>query len=420
VADNFEVGGSGTQTINSECWWGTYGTACGAEPPATGDHFQVTYYANTGGLPGAVMAGPYVQGTTLTVNRRNICDSGSLSSSEYTSTHAPFTVNAGDCYFIEIINALSGTATWFWSHSDAVVDGISVADTLSDGYTADEQGMGMAGDRAFCITTNLDFSLSTCTPFPPPPPPCPNDPANGQPRDAADNVGGYSSSPGSVGGNATGINQQLADSFSLSTGGAITNVCFWGFWQNFANAQVAGPTDQGVDITYYNTNLGHPGTQIASFRVGRDAGVVLHQNAENYNVTHPAVNVQPNTCYWISVSYQANSGNPARAFRWLWGTTTAGSVGDNFIQFRNPNTTPPGAWAQAQFGAPNTLFSNMSYVLNIGPAVMPNCNPTTGACCVNNVCSQMTQTACAAAGGFFSGVGVACNANSCPGRDPRG
>jgi hypothetical protein len=227
VCDHFHP--TVTGSITSVCWWGTYGAppaggACGDMPTNPDvDNFVITYYGRTPqGLPdtGNIIGGPFVQDSgELTVSRTGLCDSGGLTSAAFSATHAPVSVSAGTCYFIEIRNITDGVQTWFWSRTSPPIDGACFVDTTSDGYSLTEL---TNGDRAFCVGINIDpFGQGSAVCLPPANPPPENDecdtamPISGVGNTAFDNssattgVEGQTNAACSYAGGAIGIERDI-------------------------------------------------------------------------------------------------------------------------------------------------------------------------------------------------------------------
>ncbi|MBI4717908.1 MAG: hypothetical protein HY763_08910, partial [Planctomycetes bacterium] len=161
AAENFVV--AANDSITELCWWGSY-----QNDVPTPDTFLVTYYAGAGGFPGSVIGGPFSQaGSTLSVTGPvDIAAGGDFPVFEYTATHAPVPVSAGNCYWVEISNATDGTQSWFWHYgfggdSSARVDG-----NPFNGYEASDI---VGNDLAFCLDVPLDDAI-LCPP--PPHPAC--------------------------------------------------------------------------------------------------------------------------------------------------------------------------------------------------------------------------------------------------------
>jgi hypothetical protein len=176
-ADNFVLASGGT--VTSLCWRGAYfsGTDCGPGP----DNYTVTYYADAGGLPGAMIAQFRQADGTLTVSppvpTGNII-AGIATEYEGVGTHAPITLSPGVCYWVEIINpGPISPCLWFWTWS---ADG--------DLYAVEDAGPGVYDpadvsniDRSFC----LDQAIGGAPPCPQLPAPTPPEGDRGDLRRAA-------------------------------------------------------------------------------------------------------------------------------------------------------------------------------------------------------------------------------------------
>ena len=150
----------GDQTVEMLCWWGVYadGTAyCSPDQP---DQFEVRYYADDNGLPGALLAGPFrsSDSTLFDLQRsrtgRYIPDAGH--EYEFSAKHAPFDTMGGTCYWIEITNALEGTCVWHWSttasrRERSVQDGRLTG--APDGFDLTEV---ITESMSFCIDAPLE------------------------------------------------------------------------------------------------------------------------------------------------------------------------------------------------------------------------------------------------------------------------
>ncbi|MBK8913129.1 MAG: hypothetical protein IPM64_00765 [Phycisphaerales bacterium] len=117
IADDFRSDADGGD-IEEICWWGGYqdaqGGGCGGNPV---DNFIITYYNHNAvtGLPGSVLAGPFTQGSSLTVARQATGDliAGIVTEFNYVGTHAPVALAPNTCYWVEITNSVTA-CTWFW------------------------------------------------------------------------------------------------------------------------------------------------------------------------------------------------------------------------------------------------------------------------------------------------------------------
>lgn len=165
VADNFRVATAGNTT--QVCWRGVYNISTCPQSPE--DDFQLVFYANNQGIPGAPIGGPFRQSAgTLTVDRVVTSDTfAGYRVFEYTASHAPVALTANTCYWIEITNANPiSNCGWFWVTSTSG-DSLSVLDLNSQYTTADVRTI----DVGFCLSLPLaPPTRGACFP-----PPIPND-----------------------------------------------------------------------------------------------------------------------------------------------------------------------------------------------------------------------------------------------------
>jgi hypothetical protein len=164
VSDNIVVDAGGN--INGICWWGFYldfvaSADCGTPTPPN-DSFRITYYGNddTGandcpvGAPDTsnVLASfsaiaPTRAATGLVIPS----GSGDLTEYEYSTSHTPVAVGAGECVWVEIVNEGTDVAdcTWLW-------------ETASPGDDNSSQAGGPNNwDQALCISLAIG-DLSNC------------------------------------------------------------------------------------------------------------------------------------------------------------------------------------------------------------------------------------------------------------------
>lgn len=165
VADDFTPAADGE--ITEICWWGTYLGEDNALPPP--DSFEVLYVIDGGGLAGQETAGLFSQEAgTLTVEGptrtyRLLADTDV--EYEYKATHAPVPVSAGQCYWVEITNKLTGSDYWLWEvappgNGRALQDGR--ADTPPHGY---DRRDARTADLSFCLNIPLG-DPQACRPIP--------------------------------------------------------------------------------------------------------------------------------------------------------------------------------------------------------------------------------------------------------------
>lgn len=152
VADNFSPQATGS--IDQVCWWGTYLNGETECEPGKADAFEITYYTNGDGSPGAVLAGPFrhsrgtLSVTGPTPTQDTLLDA--IPEYEYHASHAPVSVTAGVCYWIEIRNTRSDGCSWYWEVAESV-DRIAAQDgslTSADGFDIFDL---LPTDMAFCL-----------------------------------------------------------------------------------------------------------------------------------------------------------------------------------------------------------------------------------------------------------------------------
>ncbi len=157
IADDIRV--ASTMTLEQICWKGAYAV----EPPATSDddQFTIRVYADDQGKPGDLLR-DWFDGF-LTVTRGY--DGHNF---DYTAevSFDPLTLNAGECYWVEITNNLANTdgeAQWAWltaggGNSRSMIDGGVAA---LNGYNLSDT---LSADMALCVSG----TLSLMPPCPPP------------------------------------------------------------------------------------------------------------------------------------------------------------------------------------------------------------------------------------------------------------
>jgi hypothetical protein len=130
-------------TVTSVCWWGLY-DGCG---PTRTDHFTIAYYADDGGMPGAIVAGPFEvmpnvkTETGLLVSGRN--------EFLYGADHPPVHLS-DECTWISIVNDPDGVACiWFWETA-----------TPGDGTHVQDGTMLTDYDLAFSL--GIDIEAAGC------------------------------------------------------------------------------------------------------------------------------------------------------------------------------------------------------------------------------------------------------------------
>ena len=155
--------------LSSVCWWGTYSVSSGDSTDCQGnspDAFEVRYLTDADGIPGTEIASFSQMGGTLTVDA--VVATGNLINDvaaeyEFHATHADVPVQAGQCVWIEITNALTG-CVWYWETGDvgdrrAMQDGSSMVPP--NGYDSLD---GIVADLAFCTNLQIEPGGTACYP----------------------------------------------------------------------------------------------------------------------------------------------------------------------------------------------------------------------------------------------------------------
>ncbi len=164
VAEGFSPAQSGD--VAEVCWWGTYFDGwgdCQGEDP---DTFEVKYYLDANGFPGTLIGSFSQSAGTLTVE--GPVDTGevlvNLAEYEYKGLHAPVSVIAGACHWIEITNSVSGGGCiWFWEFSEDGDNRIVQDGDPMNGYGVEDVWQN---DQAFCLNLPLG-DAGACLPPPP-------------------------------------------------------------------------------------------------------------------------------------------------------------------------------------------------------------------------------------------------------------
>ncbi len=376
-ADNFKP--AANSTITQVKWSGLYrqmtSAANGTQP--AGESFEIRFYTDNLGFPGTPVGAGQVVTPTATTD-------GTLGTPAATVYNYQATlptgvaVVGGDCYWMEIVNLNTAGQRWVWRSglgADSYHFGWGVGNPLA--------GDQVAGDLSFCLDIELLGLVANPCPKATIPAACANPDVNGQPRVSANN--GYSSNlPGSVGlPGLTSVAFERAESFRLSSSGNITSVCFYAFFNSFGSlggANVGGgfPANPDIKVTYYQNDIatGLPGAEIVSYTVG-DPGVTIVRDASatntNHKITHPAVPVLANTCYHISLSYRSDVNDPTRHCIFLWGSSFSTAANTDLV-IATRNNNPTGAWG---FTANTGSIRGVSFLFDVGPAVLPACSPPT-------------------------------------------
>ncbi len=390
VADNFNAAASGSLTAVS--WSAVYQGTGGVDvaPPAT-ETFRIRFFNDNAGLPGTQLGG------TINLTNPTRTNSGTtLGASiiwDYQAAIAGPAVTSGTCYWIEIKNTTTlgtGVNTFWVQGAPFPGDAVSYQSfgIPCQNYQLLDQ---TPGDVSFCL--NIAFNTLdglNCPTLAAPTAPCTNPLANG--NGLANNLGtGYNCV--SVGSTYTGTARfQRAEVFRVSTGGTINQICFWGF---FLQQVAGGRTDACIrdfDVIVWALDPATlsplaPDNNPAHFvrKVGVN-GVTVTSGLDNlgleqFSVSLPGaagIPVNANTCYGLTVSNLLNSGDANRQAAFAWGgvqvPTTPNPVHDNRFWTRSISTAGvAGTWGLTQ--PPNTQTQNLSFLLNVGPMVLPNCVP---------------------------------------------
>ncbi len=168
VADDFTPATTGS--ISSVCWWGTYVDDTFPELTCQGvapDSFELRYFDSVDGRPGSLIASFSQEANTLTVEgpaATGLLIAETLPEFEFTGTHDPVAVAAGQCYWVEVTNPIEG-CSWFWevaalNNERAFQDGLTEP---PNGYEPDE---AVLQDLAFCLDVVLG-DPNVCLPPPP-------------------------------------------------------------------------------------------------------------------------------------------------------------------------------------------------------------------------------------------------------------
>jgi hypothetical protein len=427
VADNFKPSASGS--ITSVSWSAAYRAGDGTttnpfvnQPPPASETFQIRILSDNGpfqtpfpagpltptaGLPngtaGGVLFSTTVTNPSRTSTGQTIGTVTPLSVYEYTATIAGPAVTGGTCYWLEITNTSPDIVTpaplgmvSFWllggGGGGQTGDLYSYQATAGNATTPYRPFDQVAEDRAFCVNLTLTDLISNSCPIASIPPICSNPETNGNGLANANGFAflGTASHPNSVNGAAPNnpARSQYADNFQLDGSGsvAITSICFGGFWTNYTAGSfpaAAQPADLSrFEVFYYNNDssavFARPGTLIASFT---GAAITVLAGTDIFSITHPALNINRGTCYWVAISYRDDFTNPNANSRFAWelagAATPAPPQGsrDGKMSVRSVGgdggVTPPGAWGDLS-SATDGRF-NHTFLLSAGNAILPTC-----------------------------------------------
>jgi len=157
VAEDFQAGESGQ--ITNVCWNGAeLGFIDGAfascpNVDGEGHPFRVTYYADAGGIPGAVIGGPFTANPEFE-KLDELSFGGNIAGLfRYSFDHDAVSVNAGDCYWVEIVKVTpEGGCRHLWGPSSQGNGRYAqVAETGNYEFTSIVEGT----DRNFCVNIEL-------------------------------------------------------------------------------------------------------------------------------------------------------------------------------------------------------------------------------------------------------------------------
>jgi hypothetical protein len=208
---------------------------------------------------------------------------------------------------------------------------------------------------------------------------CGLDPRNGHGLTPVGLFAYPSAAPGSVAGGANDaarIAYRMAENVRLPAGGTITGLCVAGFFSPLGPIGSAPPPDDGLIVTYYAIDpaTGLPGAEKARFTPG-DAGFRQASRDNEYSFTHPPVVVAPGECFFVSVQYRSDAGDPDRAAYFAWRTVDSPPIGDGRIFGQGVNPGPGVNWQDVTLPAGFSAFGNLSFLLSTGPADNPD-SPT--------------------------------------------
>lgn len=169
VADDFWVDADGE--VTQLCWRGAYVDAAPGVTsdcaPVTSDSFEVTYFHDDGGVPGAVLGGPFRQANgTLTVSGSSHTGDylvDSYREYEHQAMHAPVAALSGVRYWIQITNAPSDSCRWHWETSDNRRGLALVNDASQSGFSSADL---ISEDMSWCIDAPLSNGFES-GPVPP-------------------------------------------------------------------------------------------------------------------------------------------------------------------------------------------------------------------------------------------------------------
>ncbi len=382
------------------CWIGRY--ADRVAPAVADESFLIRIFADAGGFPdlsAPVFERLFRQTGTAGVDRLEMdcldgeaCPGSTPTSGGHYMYSAEVTaglpMNGNGCYWIEIACAGSSEAglNWGWCGSTGGSDLLSLQ-AIDGAYSLFTR---TANDRAICLSGGVSPGLGNCE-LGPMPPVCTNSDANGIPF-ASSTSGGRASWPGSDG-RGFWTPFQRADSFTFSQPTTVTNVCFRGFWNTVhsngaTSPAVPPPTNPEFRVAYYahNPMYARPAeaAPIAEFAIGDPGVTFVWDGSDVSSFTHPPVEFEANTCYWISIGRVQSTPLPGEpgAPMWAWRITPGPGVptADNRTASRDISTATPAAWGVTVFrtAAPacDPVNSNYTFLFNAGPTTASACQPS--------------------------------------------
>ena len=153
VIDNFTL--NVDTKVTSACFWGLYfdfiSGACGPGLSMGDDSFEITYFSDAGGVPGAAFAGPF----TVTHERENtgVNFFGNVDNFAYRVTHPEVTFLAGEQYWFSVTNDVGVGCFWLWTDNTAIPavgDGMSFQ--IGAGVTNSDQAFTLSGESIIVPT----------------------------------------------------------------------------------------------------------------------------------------------------------------------------------------------------------------------------------------------------------------------------
>ena len=347
VSDSFEA--QATTDITDICWWGLYvdfGLLIDCGPGV--NQFTVTYFSDAGGLPGAVIGGPFTDPADNFFDTGNDIATGigPINEYQYELSHAAVSVNSGDIVHIQIqANTDPTTCFWLWSTAPPG-DGAGVQDGVATDY-----------DLGFCV--NIPAG-------PPPPPPaagndnCANALAiSGNGPHAFDNSSATDD----------GLDDPLCDFFGSSAIPQDVWFCWTSGGSGTTRMETCGQTTVDTKIAVYDGCSCPSGTGILACNdddCGLQSGLSFNATAGNTYLlrvgTFPGATGGTGTFTMTQISIPANddcanaiavavpSGTP--------GTTEFATTDSEGFPFCGTGITSPGVWYSVT-GTGNTITASL-------------------------------------------------------------